>query len=339
MRSRKSNFSSIALYCSLLAAVCVCQSADSQPAKATAFSSGDRIPVVLDTDIGGDIDDTWALAFLLRCPELELKLLTTDYCDTTGKARIAAKFLERVGRADIPIGIGVPTCKDAGASWAKDYDLSKYPGKVHKDGVQAMINVIMNSPRPVTLITIAPVRNIAEALRRQPAITKRARLVLMGGSIDKQYYDKPGRCAECNVICDPASAKAVYQADWDVTMTPLDTAGVVRLEGDNFARVRSCRDVLPATIIENYGEWPTNSTYPPDIRAASSVLFDTVAVYLAFDDHLCEMRDLKIRVTEKGVTEPSPEGKLMHVAINWKDLPRFHKVLTERIAPRPRSVR
>ena len=37
------------------------------------------IPVIFDTDIGGDIDDTWALAYLLRSPELDLKLLVTDH--------------------------------------------------------------------------------------------------------------------------------------------------------------------------------------------------------------------------------------------------------------------
>ena len=36
------------------------------------------IPVIFDTDIGSDIDDTWALGFLLRCPELDVKLVTTD---------------------------------------------------------------------------------------------------------------------------------------------------------------------------------------------------------------------------------------------------------------------
>ena len=51
------------------------------------------IPVILDTDIGTDVDDVWALVFLLCCPELDLKLVTTSTGDTEYRARIAAKVL------------------------------------------------------------------------------------------------------------------------------------------------------------------------------------------------------------------------------------------------------
>ena len=64
-------------------------------------------PVILDTDIGFDVDDVWALAFLLRCPELDIKLITTDTGDTHYSAKIVAKLLQIAGRTDIPIGIGI----------------------------------------------------------------------------------------------------------------------------------------------------------------------------------------------------------------------------------------
>jgi hypothetical protein len=53
------------------------------------------IPVILDTDIGDDIDDTWALGFLLRCPELELKLVVGDNGKAEYRARLLAKFSNR----------------------------------------------------------------------------------------------------------------------------------------------------------------------------------------------------------------------------------------------------
>lgn len=70
--------------------------------------NGKKIPVILDTDIGGDIDDTWALGLLLKCPEFDVKLITTSTDNTPLKAKLVAKFLEIVGRTDIPIGIGPP---------------------------------------------------------------------------------------------------------------------------------------------------------------------------------------------------------------------------------------
>jgi len=47
------------------------------------------VPVIFDTDIGSDIDDTWALAFLLRCPELDVGLLTTDRGRPAYRAKLA----------------------------------------------------------------------------------------------------------------------------------------------------------------------------------------------------------------------------------------------------------
>ena len=67
---------------------------------ASAFAA--RTPVVFDTDIGTDIDDTWALAQLLRSPDLDLKLVLTDTGDTHYRAAVAAKFLEAAGRSDVP---------------------------------------------------------------------------------------------------------------------------------------------------------------------------------------------------------------------------------------------
>ena len=67
-----------------------------------------RIPVILDTDIGNDIDDTWALGQLLNSPELDLKLVLTSTGDTESRARVAAKFLRDAGYGDVPVGIGIP---------------------------------------------------------------------------------------------------------------------------------------------------------------------------------------------------------------------------------------
>jgi inosine-uridine nucleoside N-ribohydrolase len=65
------------------------------------------IPVVLDTDIGGDIDDALGLALVLASPELELRAVTTVSGDTSLRARIAARMMQAAGRPDIPLGRGV----------------------------------------------------------------------------------------------------------------------------------------------------------------------------------------------------------------------------------------
>ena len=166
-------------------------------------------PVILDTDICDDIDDTRAIAVLLQSPELDCKLIVTALRDTEAKAKVVAKFLDKVGRTEIPVGIGVKQPGDSWrqTSWAREYDLSSYPGRVCKDGIQAIIDTIMNSPTRITLIATGPLPNIAEALRREPRIAEKADFVGMHGSVYIGYSGKNKPDAEYNVAQNAEAAK------------------------------------------------------------------------------------------------------------------------------------
>lgn len=290
-------------------------------------------PVIYDTDIGADMDDTWTLALLLASPEIDLKLVVTDSENTEGKAKLVAKFLERTGRTDIPIGVGVRTADRVGnqEEWAKDYDLARYPGTIHRDGVQAMIDTIMSSPRQVTVLAVGPVSNLAEALRREPRITERARLVVMGGCIERDcFLAKPGAVPESNVMKDPKAARIAYGADWDVTMAPLDTAGGILLGGESYARVRDARNPAAQALMENYRIWGPKVNYP-HADTSSSGLFDVVALSLLIEPSLLELRDMRLRVTDEGMTVQDPNGKLTHVAMDWKNLKGFFDMVVDRL--------
>jgi inosine-uridine nucleoside N-ribohydrolase len=304
--------------------------ADPQPAKPAP------IPVILDTDIGDDIDDTWALALLLKSPELELKLVVGEYGKAQYRARLLAKFLDRAGRSDVPVGIGLDIAPhgDGGqAAWIKDYEIKSYPGKIRADGVQALIDTIMKSRRPVTLICIGPAPNIAEALKREPRIAQRARFVGMQGSVRAGYGGVKPPEAEWNVKCDPKACQRVFTAGWDMTITPLDTCSLVTLTGDKYRRVRDATDRTAADVIANYRVWVASETkLPPDLADQhSSTLFDTVAVYLATRQDLLVMEKLGIRVTDDGRTVIDPQAKQVNVATKWKDLGAFEDFLVERL--------
>jgi len=303
---------------------------DARPAKPAP------VPVILDTDIGDDIDDTWALALLLKSPELDLKLVVGDYGEAQYRAKLLAKLLERSGRTNVAVGIGLdilPRGDGRQAAWVKDYDLQAYPGRLQTNGVQAIIDTIMNSPQPVTLICIGPVPNIAEALKREPRIAQHARFVGMQGSVRMGYGKGTPAVAEWNVKCDPKAMQQVFAAPWDLTITPLDTCGLVTLTGDRYRRVRDATDRNVADVITNYRIWLTNQpTLAQDMADKhSTTLFDPVAVYLAIGPDQCVTEKLGLRVTDDGFTVIDPQARPVNVATQWKDLSAYEDFLVDRL--------
>ena len=296
------------------------------------------MPVILDTDIGDDIDDTWALGLLLKSPELDLKLVVGDQGKAQYRAKILAKLLERAGRTDVAVGLGVEAnAKGDGpqAAWVKDYDLARYPGKVHADGVQALIDVIMQSPEPVTLIAIGPLPNIPVALAREPRIAQRARFVGMHGSVRVGYGGGREVAPEYNVKEDVKACQRAFTAPWEITITPLDTCGFIDLSGALYASVRDAKDPVAQAVIENYRAWcrrPDDPNFKMNPDERSSTLFDTVAVYLAFAQDLVTMEKLAIKVSDDGFTRIDPAGKTMNVATAWKNLDGFRTLLAGRLA-------
>ncbi len=293
-----------------------------------------RIPVILATDIGDDIDDTWALGFLLKCPELDLKMVLTEYGKARYRAKLLAKFLQTTGHTQVPVAVGPdnePTGEGGQAAWVKDYDLSSYPGRVYSNGVQALIEFIMHSKDPVTLICIGPMPNVAAALAQEPRIARRARFVGMDGSVRIGYGGSAKPAAEWNVKAAPKAAQQVLSAAWDITITPLDTCGLVTLDGERYARLLQSHDPIVSAILENYRLWSRSQKDPEAPEHRSSVLFDTVAVYLAFTHDLCRMERLRIRVSDDGFTVTDPHAKPMEVATAWNSLDGYRDFLVQRL--------
>ncbi len=315
------------------------------PAVASA-GAAPRTPVIIVTDIGTDIDDTWALALALRSPELDVKLVLTDPPDTRYRAAVAAKFLEESGRADVPVGIGDnhgPMGDDNKTQepWIAGYDLGKYPGRVYEDGIAALIDVVEKSPVPVTIVAISPVPSLAEALRRAPDIAAKCRFVGMFGSFDVGYGGGPPS-AEFNVKVDPAALRAVLSAPWrDILLTPLDTCGSVGLGGERYHAIWCATgDPMLRALIESYCIFaPRQNWMKCDFFATrSSTLFDCVAVYLAYSEELVETEAISFAIADDGFTRRSPDGPFKaRVAIRWKDRDAFEAQLAGRLLARDPS--
>lgn len=294
-----------------------------------------KIPVIYDSDIGDDIDDTWALVMLLKSPELDLKLVVGDQGKPIYRASVFAKMLETAGRTDVDVGLGVDVKGQRNngrqSKWIEGYDLHSYPGNVRVDGVQAIIDTIMNSPEKITVVAVGPVPNLKAALEREPRIAERARFVGMHGSVRLGYGGNKKISAEYNVRADAKACQKVFTAAWDMTITPLDTCGLIHLTGDKYKTVRDCRDPVTQALIANYRFWADNKNQTKMPDSKSSTLFDTVAVYLAFADDLCRIEELNIVVDDKGFTRIDPAGKKMRVATSWKDMEAFEDLLVKRV--------
>jgi inosine-uridine nucleoside N-ribohydrolase len=309
-------------------------------AASVAAAPGARTPVILVTDIGTDIDDSWALALALRSPELDLKLVVTDPADTQYRAAVAAKFLEDAGHGGVPIGVGDNTGPKGDDTktltpWIAGYDMARYPGKIYQDGIGALIDVVEHSPSPVTIIAIGPMHSLAIALKRAPDIAAKCRLVGMYGSFDVGYGGG-APSAETNVRVDPAAFRAALAAPWsDILLTPLDTCGSVGLDGERYHAVWSATgDPILRALISSYCVFAPRQTWMKCdyFTTRSTTLFDCVAVYLAYSEELVETETIRFDVSDDGYTRRSANGHFSaRVAIRWRNRDGFEAQLAGRL--------
>ena len=104
----------------------------------------------------------------------------------------------------------------------------------------------------------------------------------------------------------------------------------MRLTGAKYQAVAESQHPLARAVIENYKIWQQRGGWVQDADA-SSILFDCVAVYLAYADELLTMRRMKVTVTDDGFTREDPAGHEMNVAMEWKNMGAFEDRIVARL--------
>ena len=210
-----------------------------------------RMKVVLDTDIGTDIDDGWALGYALKSPVFDLLGVTVTDADTPQRARLAAKLLYRLQRTDVPVAVGrqtpaVPPDRiDYQFTWAEDFQAYK---PVATPAVEFLANIIRQNPGQLTLIAVGPLQNIGDLVRQHPDVVPLVRrVVLMSGSIGANAWS-PAPVAEWNVKLAIPEAQAVYAASWPITIVPLDSTTYMRLEDEERETLRKAGTPLVVAL-------------------------------------------------------------------------------------------
>lgn len=177
------------------------------------------IPVLFDTDIGSDIDDAVALAYLLHQPECELLGITTVSGDPERRAALAHAVCQAAGRNDVPVHVGLEppllvSPLQPQAPQAEVLETASSGEFSRPIAVDFLRETIRARPGGVTLLAAGPLTNIAVLFALDPEVpTLLKQLVLMGGLYSSRSVGHTGSTgAEWNMRCDPHAAAIVFRA-------------------------------------------------------------------------------------------------------------------------------
>jgi purine nucleosidase len=259
--------------------------------------------VIIDTDIGDDVDDAFAVGLALQSPELKILGITTAWGNTPLRAKLVARLLQATGRTDIPIAVG---SEKYPAKGKLTFSQAKYaeqgPHGTFPAAVEFLLGEIRQHPGEITLIAIGPETNLGEAIDRDPeTFHKLKRVVLMGGSVYRGYdgfaypMSKPQPQPEWNILCDIPAAQKVFTFGVPLYVMPLDSTQI-KLQELERARIFSSGTAITDALTVLYHQWSYGNQITP-------TLFDPVAVAYAIRPELCPTTPLRLRVDEQGGTK------------------------------------
>jgi purine nucleosidase len=276
------------------------------PAHAQSAQLPEKVPrnvekIIIDTDIGDDVDDAFAIALALRSPELEILGITTTFGDTETRAKLVDRMLGEVNRLDIPVAVGSPTPTPANDRFTQRRyaEGAHFARASHPKAVDFILEQIRRYPGQITLVAIGPLMNVGAVIEKDPETFRKLRqVVLMGGSIyrgygDVGYFPPHGPQAEWNIVNDIPSAQKLFASGVPLYVMPLDST---QLKLDEVRRAILFQSGTPLTdaLTLLYHEWGQETP----------TLFDVMTVAYILDPKLCPVQAMRIRVDDKGFTRP-----------------------------------
>ncbi|MBS1965489.1 MAG: nucleoside hydrolase, partial [Chloroflexi bacterium SZAS-1] len=215
--------------------------------------------VLLDTDPG--IDDSLAILLALASPEIDLAGVgvTGGNCPLEDGVRNALNVLAVANRSDMPVfsGIGLPLIRppftapethgDTGLGYAR---LPASPAsQANEHAVDSIIREIMAHPGEVTLVAVAPLTNVAVALRKEPRIIQNVReVIIMGGAL--RADGNTTSLAEFNFYVDPHAAHIVLESGLPITLVPWDITKDVLLVQEDIDRMMAVSSPITRFIAD-----------------------------------------------------------------------------------------
>jgi purine nucleosidase len=295
-----------------------------------------RQKVIIDTDIGDDIDDVLAVGLALNSPELDVIGITSAWGDTKLRARMLDRLLRETGHSEIPVAVGIERHKQKEAAFSQAPWAQREPERPHPDAVSFLLQQINKYPGEITLIAIAPETNLGAAIKRDPAtFGKLKRIVIMGGSVRLGYDDRAPLITqppvpEYNIVMDIPAAQAVFTSGVPLYVMPLDSTQLKLEERKRemiFTRSTSLTDAM--TLL--YHLWSRET------KQVTPTMFDAVAVAYTTDPQQCPVTPLHIEIDAAGFTREKSGQPNSYVCLSSDTDSFFRFYLARVLAGEPAS--
>jgi len=290
---------------------------------------GTATKLILDTDIGTDVDDAWALALCLASPDIDLVGVTLVHADLDTRARIALKMLRLAGRDDIPVYKGLSeTLTDGGRLyWAghegTDTDFSDIVGlEAREGGVDFILESIERYPGEIVVAPVGPLTNIAAAISRAPETMRKVKKLAVMGTT---YCGEGPGCSERehNGCVDPEATKVFFDSGIPATVVGMNVSMQVRVRSDDLPPLErsALGKYLVAMTRQYYRVCGRDFTY----------MHDPLAIAAVIDPSVVTTRRMSGRALEDGrAVYTHDDTGVLDVCTNV-DVERFETMLLSRI--------
>ena len=299
-----------------------------------------RLKVIIDTDIGDDIDDAFALLLAMKL-NYDIIGITTVFENTVQRARIAKKMLRTFGNGyeNVPVyaGAATPLAEQSEVypdlcQYSPELDADEYrpDSENEDDAISFIIDSAKKYGKDLTVIALGPFTNIAKVIMRdRDALSEVGKIVIMGGAYFKQYVD-------WNVMCDVEAAKFMFDTLKGIHCIGADVTHRLRLSLGDDARVSVYRDDETGAYVSRlYKMWKR-------ARGSIGVLHDPLAVLYASDPSVCTVEEAPITlITEglaRGLTLNVSEYRRVKMNTAYRDFNFDHKQTVARDVDRDRVI-
>jgi inosine-uridine nucleoside N-ribohydrolase len=257
-----------------------------------------RQKVIFDCDLGDDIDDAYALGYLLTLQDrYEILGITTCYGRTDDRAILANKFLAVTGETRIPVYVGKNTSNSSErANWYADqFYWAKGSPSVKKSisATEFIRSQLKKYPGEVIIFSVGPVTNLAPL---GAELQKAKAIYAMFGSFKIGYDGSTKIDAEWNVTCDIPAAKSFVQSGANIIYAGLDVTAMVKLSAENRLKLLMRQSPLTSAMQGLYVLWGQETP----------TLFDPVAIGMEAHPELFTTEKVHVFVDDKGFTRIDP---------------------------------